>query len=86
MQKRKECRKFQHAIPTYMEQLAEMFHGIVVDGSSSCIPGDVHRVYEEQEEDGDGEDLLNSSTLVAEERGALPAQHVVHLKKAKVLW
>jgi hypothetical protein len=62
LQKRKECRKFQHAIPTYIEQLAEMFHGIVVYGSSSCIPGDVHRVYEEQEEDGDGEDLLNSST------------------------
>jgi hypothetical protein len=47
-----------------MEQLAEMFHAIVFDVSSSYIPCDVHipsqEVYEEQE--GDGENFLNSST------------------------
>ena len=47
-----------------MEHLAEMFHGIVVDGSSSCIPGSDNRqseeVYEEGD-DGDGEGFLNST-------------------------
>jgi hypothetical protein len=48
-----------------MEHLAEMFHGIVVDGSSSCIPGSDNRqseeVYEEEGDDGDGEGFLNST-------------------------
>jgi hypothetical protein len=26
--------------------LAKMFHGIVVDGSSSCIPGDFYAAFE----------------------------------------
>lgn len=62
-----ECRKFQYGVPTYMDHLAEMFHGIVVDGSSSCIPGDAHGRQqeicdEEQGEDEYGERFLNSST------------------------
>ena len=65
LQKRTECRKFQYGIPTYMEHLAEMFHGIVVDGSSSCIPRSDNRqseeVYEEEGDDGDGEGFLNST-------------------------
>jgi hypothetical protein len=50
-----------------MDHLAEMFHGIVVNGSSSCIPGDAHGRQqeicdEEQGEDESGERFLNSST------------------------
>jgi hypothetical protein len=48
-----------------MEHLAEMFHGIVVDGSSSCIPRSDNRqseeVYEEEGDDRDGEAFLNST-------------------------
>jgi hypothetical protein len=48
-----------------MEHLAEMFHGIVVDGYSSCIPRSDSRqseeVYEEEGDDGDGEGFINST-------------------------
>jgi hypothetical protein len=27
-------------MPTYLDQLAEMFHGTTIDGRSSCIPGE----------------------------------------------
>jgi hypothetical protein len=67
LQKHTECRKFQYGVPTYMDHLAEMFHGIVVDGSSSCFPGDAHGHQqeicdEEQGEDESRERFLNSST------------------------
>jgi hypothetical protein len=50
-----------------MDHLAEMFHGIVVDGSSSCIPGDAHGHQQEVCDEKQGEDesrerFLNSST------------------------
>jgi hypothetical protein len=50
-----------------MDHLAEMFHGIVVDGSSSCIPGDAHGHQQEVCDEQHGEDeswerFLNSST------------------------
>ncbi|CAA0805973.1 Unknown protein [Striga hermonthica] len=35
-----ECKKFKRFMPTYLDQLAEMFHGTTVDGRSSCIPGE----------------------------------------------
>jgi hypothetical protein len=78
-------------IPAYIEQLAEMFHGIVVDGSSSCIPRDVHRpsqeVYEEQEgEDGYGEEFLNSSTPSSRGKKSITSTTRSTPKKAKVLW
>jgi hypothetical protein len=39
-QKRNECKKFKHIIPVYLDYLREMFHDVIVDGQSSCIPGE----------------------------------------------
>jgi hypothetical protein len=36
--KRNECKKFKHIIPAYIDYLREMFHSVIVDGRSSCIP------------------------------------------------
>ena len=53
-----------HGVPTYVEQLAEMFHGVIVDGSSSCIPGSSHQQEEvladEEGEDQEGEGFVHS--------------------------
>jgi len=53
-----------HGVPTYVEQFAEMFHGVIVDGSSSCIPGSSHQQEEvladEEGEDQEGEGFVHS--------------------------
>ena len=53
-----------HGVPTYVEQLTEMFHGVIVDGSSSCIPGSSHQQEEvladEEGEDQEGEGFVHS--------------------------
>ncbi|KAG8060776.1 hypothetical protein GUJ93_ZPchr0002g25019 [Zizania palustris] len=57
--KKPECKKFMYGVPTYVEQLGEMFHGVTVDGSTSYIPGE--GVYgDENGEDGDGEGFVGS--------------------------
>jgi len=53
-----------HGVPTYVEQFAEMFHGVIVDGSSSCIPSSSHQQEEvladEEGEDQEGEGFVHS--------------------------
>jgi len=53
-----------HGVPTYVEQLAEMFHRVIVDGSSSCILGSSHQQEEvlanEEGEDPEGEGFVHS--------------------------
>lgn len=38
-QKKAECKKFRLGITAYIGFLHEMFHGVAVDGRTSCIPG-----------------------------------------------
>ena len=63
-QKKPECKKFMYGVPTYVDQLGEMFHGVTVDGSTSCIPGqesiDPEECADEEGEDADGEGFVNS--------------------------
>jgi len=63
-QKKPECKKFMYGVPTYVDQLGEMFHGVTVDGSTSCIPGqesiDPEECVDEEGEDADGEGFMNS--------------------------
>ncbi|KAL5216597.1 hypothetical protein ABZP36_007998 [Zizania latifolia] len=63
--KKPERKKFMYEVPTYLEQLSEMFHGVTVDGSTSYIPGyaahDSEGVYgDEDGEDTDGEGFVES--------------------------
>ncbi|KAG0513497.1 hypothetical protein BDA96_10G107700 [Sorghum bicolor] len=64
LKKYSECKKFRKAIPTYIDLLAEMFHGNTVDGRSSCIPGGstspANTYGDEDEQDGDPDGNLNS--------------------------
>ena len=53
-----------YGVPTYVDQLGEMFHGVTVDGSTSCTPGqgsiDPEECADEEGEDADGEGFVNS--------------------------
>ncbi|XP_034569837.1 L10-interacting MYB domain-containing protein-like [Setaria viridis] len=46
-----ECMKFSKFIPHYIDELHEMYHNVVVDGTSSTIAGDVNEEEEYEEED-----------------------------------
>nr|TKW01533.1 hypothetical protein SEVIR_8G187200v2 [Setaria viridis] len=46
-----ECKKFQYGVLDYIDHLEEMFHDVVVDGSTSFVAGC------EEDEDQDGEDV-----------------------------
>ncbi|XP_066316368.1 uncharacterized protein [Miscanthus floridulus] len=62
--KKPKCKKFMYGVSTYVDQLGEMFHGVTVDGSTSCIPGqgtfDPEERADEEGEDADGEGFVNS--------------------------
>ncbi|KAG8059814.1 hypothetical protein GUJ93_ZPchr0002g25834 [Zizania palustris] len=63
MQKRAECKKFKLGIPAYIEFLHEMFHGVAVDGRTSCIAGDGNEDdLANEEEDGTQNSPLSSTS------------------------
>ncbi|RCV15107.1 hypothetical protein SETIT_3G031900v2 [Setaria italica] len=51
-----ECKKLKYGPPEYLDQLEEMFHDVVVDGSTSFMPG-AEEEEEEGAEDGEEEDV-----------------------------
>nr|XP_034594382.1 uncharacterized protein LOC117856066 [Setaria viridis] len=61
-----ECKKFRYGVPEYMDQLEEIFHEVVVDGSTSFIPG------EEDEEPGEEDEELHGEP--GEEDEELPGE------------
>nr|TKV97015.1 hypothetical protein SEVIR_9G468200v2 [Setaria viridis] len=50
-----ECKKFKYGVPEYMDQLEEIFHEVVVDGSTSFIPGAEDKEPGEEDEELPGE-------------------------------
>ncbi|RLM57916.1 uncharacterized protein C2845_PM18G09640 [Panicum miliaceum] len=56
-----ECKKFRWAMPTYLDHLAEMFHGTTIDGRSSCILGESEDPTDTNlDDDDDDEDTFKS--------------------------
>ncbi|CAO2208160.1 unnamed protein product [Urochloa humidicola] len=51
-----ECKKLIHGAPEYMPMLEEMFKGVIVDGSTSCTPGNDEDANGVEGEDADEEE------------------------------
>ena len=71
-----ECKKFQWGWPMYFLLLEQMFRRVVVDGSTSCIPGMFSAHACEEQAAGGGTDTdgyENSPMTVPAARGVVPA-------------